>query len=59
MRRFAGVSEMKKYKQFEERGYEEPLREDFYTEEEIEILLEDDEISTAEEAFMRGYMGEE
>ena len=30
--------------------------EDFYTEEEIEILLEDDEISSAEEGFMRGYM---
>ncbi len=37
----------------------ESLQEDFYTEEEIEILLEDDEISTAEEAFMRGYIGED
>ena len=58
MRRFAGVIEMKKIKPFEEKEYEEPRQEDFYTEEEIEILLEDDEISTAEEAFMRGYMGE-
>jgi hypothetical protein len=30
--------------------------EDFYTEEEIETLLEDDEISASEEAFMRGYI---
>jgi len=30
--------------------------EDFYTEEEIELLLEDDEISATEEAFMRGYI---
>ena len=29
---------------------------DFYTEEEIEMLLEDDEISMSEEAFMRGYI---
>ena len=34
--------------------YEEP--DDFYTEEEIETLLEDDEISATEEAFMRGYI---
>ena len=33
--------------------------EDFYNGEEIEILLEDDEISTVEEAFMRGYIDEE
>lgn len=32
--------------------------EDFYTEEEIESLLEEDGISTAEEAFMRGYLKE-
>lgn len=37
----------------------EELKDDFYNEEEIEILLEDDEISTIEEAFMRGYIGEE
>ena len=37
----------------EKRYYEE---DDFYTEQEIEILLEDDEISASEEAFMRGYM---
>ncbi len=30
--------------------------DDFYTESEIETLLEDDEISASEEAFMRGYM---
>jgi hypothetical protein len=30
--------------------------DDFYTEEEIETLLEDDEISASEEAFMRGYI---
>ena len=29
---------------------------DFYTEEEIETLLEDDEITASEEAFMRGYI---
>lgn len=39
--------------------YDESENDDFYTEEEIEILLEDDEISIAEEAFMRGYIGEE
>ena len=35
--------------------------DDFYADEEIEDLLEDDEISMSEEAFMRGYMdsGEE
>lgn len=38
---------------------EELENEDFYDESEIEILLEDDEISSAEEAFMRGYMGED
>lgn len=32
------------------------LESDFYTEEEIESLLEDDEISASEEAFMRGYI---
>ncbi len=30
--------------------------DDFYSEVEIETLLEDDEISTAEEAFMQGYL---
>jgi len=30
--------------------------DDFYTDHEIETLLEDDEISASEEAFMRGYM---
>lgn len=34
----------------------EGYNEDFYTEEEIETLLEDDEISVSEEAFMRGYI---
>ena len=34
----------------------EGYNEDFYTEEEIETLLEDDEISVIEEAFMRGYI---
>ena len=33
--------------------YEE---DDFYSEKEREALLEDDEISASEEAFMRGYM---
>ena len=37
-----------------ERRYRE--EDDFYTEAEIETLLEDDEISDSEEAFMRGYM---
>ena len=39
--------------------YEETHNEDFYTEEKIDLLLEDDEISTAEEGFMRGYMEED
>ncbi len=43
---------MKKPK--EEYNYEQD--DDFYTEEEIETLLEDDEISASEEAFMRGYI---
>ena len=30
--------------------------DDFYSEDEIELLLEDDEISDEEEAFMMGYM---
>ena len=30
--------------------------EDFYNDNEIEVLLEDDEISPGEEAFMRGYL---
>ena len=38
-----------------ERHYHED-DDDFYTEREIEVLLEDDEISASEEAFMRGYM---
>lgn len=46
-------------KEREPRADEATENEDFYTEEEIEILLEDDEISTAEEAFMRGYIGDE
>jgi len=36
-----------------------PSEEDFYTEEEISLLLEDDEISSAEAAFMQGYIEEE
>ncbi|MEK6861133.1 MAG: hypothetical protein AABY07_04115 [Nanoarchaeota archaeon] len=32
--------------------------EDIYAEGEIDLLLEDDEISTVEEAFMRGYIEE-
>ena len=43
----------KLYDQDYEDHYEE---DDFYTEKEIETLLEDDEISASEEAFMRGYM---
>ncbi len=35
------------------------FEEDFYTDNEIEILLEDDEISALEEGFMRGYIDEE
>ncbi len=38
---------------------EETYTEDFYNEEKIDLLLEDDEISTAEEGFMRGYMEED
>ena len=43
---------MKKSK--EELAYENS--DGFYTEEEIETLLEDDEISVSEEGFMRGYI---
>ena len=39
-------------------GIEISNEEGFYTDDEIERLLEDDEISLREEAFMRGYMGE-
>ena len=35
---------------------EKDIDDDFYNEEEIEHLLEDDEISSEEEAFMRGYI---
>lgn len=35
---------------------EKDIGDDFYNEEEIEHLLEDDEISSEEEAFMRGYI---
>ncbi len=42
-------------KQNEEHDFE-LSDDDFYTEEEIETLLEDDEISASEEAFMRGYI---
>ncbi|MEK6839862.1 MAG: hypothetical protein AABX72_02900 [Nanoarchaeota archaeon] len=38
----------------EELAYEN--EDGFYTEEEIETLLEDDEISASEEGFMRGYI---
>ena len=43
------------------RGFERVLKrekdiDDVYNEEEIEHLLEDDEISSEEEAFMRGYI---
>jgi len=31
----------------------------FYNEDEIEVLLEDDEISGEEEAFMKGYMDDD
>ena len=44
---------MKKNLKEEHPGY---VDDDFYTEEEIEVLLEDDEISASEEAFMRGYI---
>ena len=37
-----------------EKRYHEEV--DYYTEQEIEILLENDEIAASEEAFMRGYM---
>ena len=43
-------------KDAEVRYREHEDRNDFYNEAEIESLLEDDEISTEEEAFMRGYM---
>ena len=36
--------------------YDRLENDDFYTEDEIETLLEDDEISVSEEAFMRGYI---
>lgn len=37
--------------------FDELDKNDFYNENEIELLLEDDEISDEEEAFMVGYMG--
>lgn len=37
--------------------YEEENNEEFYSEESIFKLREDDEIDTAEEGFMIGYMG--
>ncbi|MDP1694521.1 MAG: hypothetical protein Q8L34_03195 [Candidatus Woesearchaeota archaeon] len=37
--------------------FDELDKDDFYNESEIELLLEDDEISDEEEAFMVGYMG--
>ena len=54
---YKGGLTMKKPKQdslYHENIYHE--NDDFYTEEEIETLLEDDEISVTEEAFMRGYI---
>lgn len=36
--------------------YNQDILDDVYSEEEIEHLLEDDEISSEEEAFMRGYI---
>gem|GEM_PF-1602965 len=46
--------EKEMYEIFDELG-----NDDFYSEDEIELLLEDDEISDEEEAFMVGYMGSE
>ena len=46
-------SESDIYELFDELDKEE----DFYNEDEIGLLLEDDEISDEEEAFMLGYMG--
>jgi len=48
---------------WEVKGMEQPFRrtkryyeeDDFYSEQEREMLLENDEISASEEAFMRGY----
>ena len=37
--------------------FDELDKDDFYNEDEIGLLLEDDEISDEEEAFMVGYMG--
>ncbi len=49
---------MKEKYQYSDRVARE-VEEDFYDSSEIEILLEDDEISADEEAFMQGYLGEE
>lgn len=38
---------------------EDELSNDFYTDQEIDVLAEDDEISAAEEGFMRGYLEED
>ena len=35
----------------------ENLEEDFYSEQYLEEYLEEDEINSAEEGFMRGYLG--
>lgn len=45
-------SEKEKEQLFDERD----RSDDFYNEEDIELLLENDEISDEEEAFMMGYM---
>lgn len=43
------TEEMELFEELDSKG-------DFYNEDEIELLLEDDEISDEEEAFMMGYM---
>jgi len=36
--------------------YEEEREDEFYSEDRMEALIEDDEISPAEEGFMMGYL---
>ncbi len=48
---------MRKTRRYDEEAHAEENIEDIYDFTEVENLLEDDEISSQEEAFMKGYMG--
>ena len=54
---------MTSHKKYMDKALNDPFEElypsdNFYDEDEIELLLEDDEISDEEEAFMAGYIDE-